>query len=230
MSRSFVPAVTALSAIALCVGPAQAQITAQDSAVGAGSSGDDVFPSFQFNVTSGPAGENPSGEVSLDLLGGIHASGPVTCVAVSGKRADIGFPYQDFGTALRLVLEVEDLGPPGSGLDTIDLHVFDPSERTGTDCSPIPETLQRQVRSGDISVHDAHPLPTSKDQCKNGGWRNYSVFKNQGDCVSFVRHKARQECVFIRAAHGRPAFRAQYGSGAYKRHAMRGCVRARMND
>jgi hypothetical protein len=30
-------------------------------------------------------------------------------------------------------------------------------------------------------------LPTSKDQCKNGGWRKFGgVFKNQGDCVSFV--------------------------------------------
>jgi hypothetical protein len=29
-------------------------------------------------------------------------------------------------------------------------------------------------------------LPTSKDQCKNGGWRNFPGFKNQGDCVSFV--------------------------------------------
>jgi hypothetical protein len=29
-------------------------------------------------------------------------------------------------------------------------------------------------------------VPTSKDQCENGGWRNFPVFKNQGDCVSFV--------------------------------------------
>jgi hypothetical protein len=28
--------------------------------------------------------------------------------------------------------------------------------------------------------------PPSKDHCKNGGWRNYPGFKNQGDCVSFV--------------------------------------------
>jgi hypothetical protein len=28
--------------------------------------------------------------------------------------------------------------------------------------------------------------PTSKDQCKDGGWRNFPGFKNQGDCVSFV--------------------------------------------
>ena len=31
------------------------------------------------------------------------------------------------------------------------------------------------------------PLPTSKDQCKNGGWQSFgTLFKNQGDCVSFV--------------------------------------------
>jgi hypothetical protein len=30
--------------------------------------------------------------------------------------------------------------------------------------------------------------PTSKDQCKHGGWRDYPGFKNQGDCVSFVTH------------------------------------------
>ena len=34
-------------------------------------------------------------------------------------------------------------------------------------------------------------LPTSTDQCKNGGWQNYTdgngtPFKNQGDCVSYV--------------------------------------------
>ncbi|HJQ95173.1 MAG TPA: hypothetical protein VJ935_05625 [Acidimicrobiia bacterium] len=27
---------------------------------------------------------------------------------------------------------------------------------------------------------------TSKDQCKNGGWVTFGVFRNQGDCVSFV--------------------------------------------
>jgi hypothetical protein len=31
------------------------------------------------------------------------------------------------------------------------------------------------------------PLPTSKAQCRNGGWQNFgTTFKNQGDCVSFV--------------------------------------------
>ena len=30
------------------------------------------------------------------------------------------------------------------------------------------------------------PMPSTKDDCKNGGWETYGVFKNQGDCVSFV--------------------------------------------
>jgi hypothetical protein len=29
-------------------------------------------------------------------------------------------------------------------------------------------------------------LPTTKDECKDGGWQTFGVFKNQGDCVSFV--------------------------------------------
>jgi PA-IL-like protein len=40
--------------------------------------------------------------------------------------------------------------------------------------------------SGSFTVNIAPALPTSKDQCKNGGWEQYGVFKNQGDCVSFV--------------------------------------------
>jgi hypothetical protein len=37
-----------------------------------------------------------------------------------------------------------------------------------------------------VVVVDAPPLPTSKEQCRLGGWRNFPGFKNQGDCVSFV--------------------------------------------
>jgi hypothetical protein len=35
------------------------------------------------------------------------------------------------------------------------------------------------------------PLPTSADQCKNGGWKTYGVFKNQGDCVSYLATKGK---------------------------------------
>jgi hypothetical protein len=32
----------------------------------------------------------------------------------------------------------------------------------------------------------ATPSVTTKDQCKNNGWKTFGVFKNQGDCVSYV--------------------------------------------
>jgi hypothetical protein len=33
------------------------------------------------------------------------------------------------------------------------------------------------------------PKPTSKAQCKNGGWRGFPQFKNQGQCIAFVNHR-----------------------------------------
>jgi hypothetical protein len=41
-------------------------------------------------------------------------------------------------------------------------------------------------------------MPTSKDDCKDGGWRNLTddtgrPFKNQGDCVSFVATKGKNK-------------------------------------
>jgi hypothetical protein len=36
------------------------------------------------------------------------------------------------------------------------------------------------------------PLPTNKDECKNGGWQNYgTTFRNQGDCVAFVASRGK---------------------------------------
>ena len=37
----------------------------------------------------------------------------------------------------------------------------------------------------------APPSPTNPDQCKKGGWQNFSnpSFKNQGQCASFVQHQ-----------------------------------------
>jgi hypothetical protein len=46
------------------------------------------------------------------------------------------------------------------------------------------------VRDSDffsVTVTDVlPPLPTSMEQCKSGGWQSFGVFKNQGDCVSYV--------------------------------------------
>ena len=30
--------------------------------------------------------------------------------------------------------------------------------------------------------------PALEEDCKNGGWRNFPQFKNQGQCIAFVNH------------------------------------------
>jgi virginiamycin B lyase len=42
-------------------------------------------------------------------------------------------------------------------------------------------TESAAVQIGRISVR-----PATKGQCRNGGWRRFPGFRNQGDCVSFV--------------------------------------------
>jgi hypothetical protein len=36
-------------------------------------------------------------------------------------------------------------------------------------------------------------LPETANECKHGGWRTFERFKNQGDCVSFVASKGRNQ-------------------------------------
>jgi hypothetical protein len=43
-----------------------------------------------------------------------------------------------------------------------------------------------QDLDGAVRILGRLALPTSKEQCKNDGWRDYPQFKNEGDCVSFV--------------------------------------------
>ena len=38
-------------------------------------------------------------------------------------------------------------------------------------------------------VFDAKPLPTTKEQCMNGGWKQIG-FANQGLCIAFVNHNS----------------------------------------
>jgi hypothetical protein len=107
-------------------------------------------------------------------------TGPVTCLVVTGNTAIIGFEDAREG---HVTSEVVDNGAIGSA-DTIGLVLG------ATGCSPGSIEALPFV-SGDIVVHDALPL-TSKDQCKDGGWRDFTddqgrPFDNQGQCIAFVQ-------------------------------------------
>jgi hypothetical protein len=146
---------------------------------------------IELDVQSGPSGENPTGTVSLHFGGGSQPTypGAVTCLAVNGNQAVIGYAGVTEGGApgprpFAAAVHITDVAGAGSLQDTL---VFQEVTPPGpTDCSSLPPPSGLTWYT-DIVVHDAH-VPTSKDQCKNGGWRNFgTTFKNEGLCVAFVQ-------------------------------------------
>ena len=51
--------------------------------------------------------------------------------------------------------------------------------------STTPAIIAR-THSLDVAVTAPARVPTTKEQCKHGGWREFPQVKNQGDCVAFV--------------------------------------------
>ena len=63
---------------------------------------------------------------------------------------------------------------------------------SGGGLSPkTPATVPAGDGSLDVAVAAPVRLPTTKDQCKRGGWRQFPQFRNQGDCVAFVATRGR---------------------------------------
>jgi hypothetical protein len=169
--------------LACCVpSVAAAQTPDEDFVAGSASTKLSSFDCCLVDIDahSGPSGENPTGTAFIHerafLLGG-----PVTCLAAIGQRAVIGGAFGVNG----YFFVVQDNA--GTGMpDTIAAsETLVSTPPTTCPASPV-VGVARPVTSGDLVVHDARPFPTSKDQCKNGGWQTFGVFKNQGDCVSFV--------------------------------------------
>jgi|GEM_PF-3556526 hypothetical protein len=54
-------------------------------------------------------------------------------------------------------------------------------------------TAGMTVTATPVGTPTAGGTPTSVDQCRNDGWRNFTNprFKNQGDCVSYVASQGR---------------------------------------
>jgi hypothetical protein len=163
----------------------------RDFATGSGSTAQ--VSSFNFEVSSGPSGENPTGSGTAvsdtPFPGTVYTVMDVVCLSVTGSAATVverlaenvaGIPYAK--------VTVVDNGPAGSNLDTFTptLLPFGTFPFPAPDCStPALPGIDVHLTSGDIIVHDAPPLPTTKDQCKDGGWPQFG-FANLGQCVAFV--------------------------------------------
>jgi hypothetical protein len=158
---------------------------------------------YSFDARSGPSGEDPAGEVQFSSRGGFLIAGQVTCVTVRDNRATIGFdnpPFYPFQGPRFGFYFVEDsrgdpVPPPFPGFPAGPADRFS-STTTAEAPRACPAPTDANFESvspigyrpiNEIVVHDATPLPTTKSQCKRGGWRQFgSAFKNQGACVKFV--------------------------------------------
>jgi hypothetical protein len=133
----------------------------------------------------------------------LSVSGRVAIIGVTGQWERFGISAAVFPIAG--LVRVVDGGGADSNGDTVQFAIqmgpkAGPPLPGPTSCSTFPgnfptgmyafPTINNEM--GDLVVVDTSPaLPTSKDQCKNGGWRTFGVFKNQGDCVSFVATKGK---------------------------------------
>jgi DNA-binding beta-propeller fold protein YncE len=108
-----------------------------------------------------------------------------------------------------------------AGSNSVSQYSIDPASGALSPKTP-PDISAGGAPSG-IAVRTAG-IPTSKNQCKNGDWRNYPQFKNQGQCVAFVVKQAPQKCLTERAKIGLLAFRHKYGRGPDHVRAMRRCI------
>ncbi len=167
-------AISLLTAVSAPVVSAQQPV--QDSVVGSATM--TLYGQFDIDARSGSNGEDPVGQVTAIFNRFEGFSGPITCLAVRGNSATLNI---DSNLGL-ITMQITDNAGTGSP-DRIDAF---PARRAPDDCSPFSGGVIGTVITGDIVVVDVPPVPTSKDQCKNGDWRNYAGFKNQGACVSFV--------------------------------------------
>jgi hypothetical protein len=177
--KSFISA-TVMALGLLVVPAAMAQTPTRDSVTGSGHGGSSSIDAYSFRIDahSGPSGESPGGTASFTPLRFGTFEGPISCLVVSANTATLNFVVFDPFTAQVHVFTFTVVDLP-----TGDLFGSRVDVRAPTDCTPLTSTDPSAV--ADIVVVDAAPLPASKDECKNGGWRIFT-FKNEGDCVSFV--------------------------------------------
>jgi hypothetical protein len=159
-----------------------AQSSAQDSVTGSAATGEGrLSVDFTFDAHSGPSGESPTGFVTFDALLIDLGDLEVSCLTVSGNRASMIVLIPPIPAApAGVLISVEDNDGAGE-----DMLAWSFVTTLPTEC-PAPSGIDAPIRAGDITVTDAQPFPTAKEQCKQGGWRSFGVFENQGDCVSFV--------------------------------------------
>ena len=156
-------------------------------------SGPSTFGYSSFGQATGPVNDTYEtyGEFTL-----ASPTGPVT--AISGNFTIHGNEAWITGTQT-LAESVVAWCTPGEQEDLqveakTNYSVLNPFTEQGPATLKIGATTGWATQySADFGVQETPPpppsgLPTSKEQCLNGGWKTFEVFKNQGECIAYVSH------------------------------------------
>jgi streptogramin lyase len=160
-------------------------------------------PRYLFGASSTASGENAFGTVAYvtgERSGVFEDDGVVTCLAVHGNRATVGvnFDFPPDGTALgsqSALIFLEDNGPVDQ--DRFGVQPL-PGSTAPSACPADPPAgltlgpAYPGTAGGDgpgIVIVDAQAVPTTKDQCRHGGYARFG-FRNQGQCIASVVHRA----------------------------------------
>jgi hypothetical protein len=177
----------AVAAVLALGAPAWAQSAVEDSVTGSGRTQDGLLSLINVDVRSDPDGANPHGQISFQAFD-IVLAGPIRCLDVAGNTAAIGFTDEMFGDFIAVAI---DNRPAGTTAEPADEFLAARAPTSPIDCAgELPSPLAGgPLAEGDLAVTDAQPTPTSKEQCKHGGWRTFPDFRNQVDCVSSLPHR-----------------------------------------
>ena len=148
----------------------------------------DDFSSYNIDINafSGPSGEDPGGQVSFEAgVLRLAFSGPVSCLEVTGNTAimRVEGPFPERPGFLAFIIRLVDNG--GSGRDRFEFYPVLPEIEEPLDCQTGAPGYFGGTLIGRAVVTDAPPPPTSKEQCRNGGYATYG-FTNQGLCIRSV--------------------------------------------
>jgi hypothetical protein len=166
--------------------PAVAQANTGDSVVGSGIAGDFAFDVNATNTGANPTDATGTATITFASFPSVGVAGPVTCLSVSGNTAVVTFAGTGFGGIPSGDYTARLVDNAGFGPDTFTFI-------SGVNNCGAVSAADQNVTTGDIVVHDEPVVepppatPTTKEQCKNQGYKTFG-FDNQGQCVSFVNH------------------------------------------
>ena len=162
----------------------------------------------EFNLRLAPAYNDVVGTLAIDarhpIFAGVerlfHNMGQdVSEIAPSDRRTDVlvsSGPHGLYGVFDACgadgdddgVVDDDDNCPAAANPDQADLD----GDRAGDACDPdddgdgVPDAGDACAAEPGVAPGGC-PLPDDKDDCRDGGWRDYGdAFRNQGGCISFV--------------------------------------------